>query len=159
MEAVIVGHQAPLEPDVGPELERAIARLRLSGRVRLVGSMTQPELFDEYRRASVFCLPCRVADSGDRDGIPNVMVEAMACGVPVVGTDVSGLPELVVSGENGILVPPEDPESVAEALARLYREPDLAGALGDRAEATVRERFDGDRLARELAMLFREATA
>jgi glycosyltransferase involved in cell wall biosynthesis len=159
VEAVIVGHRAPLEPEVGPELESAISTLGLDGRVRLVGSMTQAELFDEYRRASAFCLPCRVVDSGDRDGIPNVMVEAMACGVPVVGTEVSGLPELVVSGRNGLLVPPEDPQAVADALARLYADPELARALGRRAEETVRERFDGDALARELATLFREATA
>jgi glycosyltransferase involved in cell wall biosynthesis len=159
VEAVIVGHRAPLEPEVGPELQRAVSELGLEQRVHLAGSMSQAQLFEEYRRASAFCLPCRVADSGDRDGIPNVMVEAMACGLPVVGTDVSGLPELVVPGENGLLVPPEDSEAVAEALARLYLDPDFARALGRRAETTVRERFDGDRLAGELATLFREATA
>ena len=159
VEVVIVGHPAPLEPDVGPALERAISELGLAGRVHLVGAMSQAALFDEYRRASAFCLPCRVADSGDRDGIPNVMVEAMACGVPVVGTEVSGLPELVEAERNGLLVPPDDPEAVAEALLRLYSDSELARALGRRAEMTVRERFDGDRLARELATLFREATA
>ena len=159
VEAVIVGHRAPLEPEVGPQLERAIAELGLDGRVHLLGSMTQAQLFEEYRRASAFCLPCRVAGSGDRDGIPNVMVEAMACGVPVIGTEVSGLPELVVSGRNGLLVPPEDPGAVAEALVRLYREPDYARELGREAEKTVRERFDGERLATELASLFREAAA
>ena len=159
VEAVIVGHQAPLEPEVGPELERAVSDLGLTGRVHLLGSMTQRQLFDEYRRASAFCLPCRVADSGDRDGIPNVMVEAMACGLPVVGTDVSGLPELVVSGRNGLLVPPESPEAVAEALASLYEDTSLARALGMRAQASVRQRFDGDLLARELASLFRETAA
>jgi glycosyltransferase involved in cell wall biosynthesis len=159
VEAVIVGHPAPLEPEVGPELERSIAAFGLDGRAHLVGAMTQAELFDEYRRASAFCLPCRVADSGDRDGIPNVMVEAMACGLPVVGTEVSGLPELVEPERNGLLVPPEDPKAVAEALARLYNDPELARALGRRAEETVRERFDGDSLTRELATLFREATA
>ena len=159
VEAVIVGHQAPLEPEVGPELERAVSELGLAGRLHLLGSMTQRQLFDEYRRASAFCLPCRVADSGDRDGIPNVMVEAMACGLPVVGTQVSGIPELVVSGQNGLLVAPEDPEAVAEALVRLYEDPRLARSLGMRAKATVRERFDGDLLVRELASLFREAAA
>jgi glycosyltransferase involved in cell wall biosynthesis len=159
LEAVIVGHDAPLEPEVRPSLERRIAELGLDGRVRLLPSMTQAELYDEYRRASAFCLPCRVAGSGDRDGIPNVMVEAMACGLPVVGTEVSGIPELVVSGRNGLLVPPDDPTAVAAALTRLYREPDLARGLGAEAEATVRERFDGDELVRELAELFREATA
>jgi glycosyltransferase involved in cell wall biosynthesis len=159
VEAVIVGHPAPLEPEVGPRLERRIEELGLGGRVHLLGSMAQSELFDEYRRASAFCLPCRVADSGDRDGIPNVMVEAMACAVPVVTTSVSGIPELVLPGHNGLLVPPEDPEAVAEELVRLYREPALARRLGREAAATVRARFDGDRLVEELATLFREATA
>jgi glycosyltransferase involved in cell wall biosynthesis len=159
VEAVIVGHKAPLEPEVGPRLEQRISELGLDGRVRLVEPMAQSELFDEYRRASAFCLPCRVADSGDRDGIPNVMVEAMACAVPVVSTSVSGIPELVLPGRNGLLVPPEDPEAVADELVRLHRDPELARSLGREAAATVRARFDGDRLVGELATLFREATA
>jgi glycosyltransferase involved in cell wall biosynthesis len=159
VEALIVGHAAPLEPEVGPQLERAIAALGLAGRVRLVGSMTQAALYEEYRRASAFCLPCRVAESGDRDGIPNVLVEAMACAVPVVSTDVSGIPELVVTESNGLLVPPEDPAAIADALLRLYEDPRLAHRLGREAESFVQQRFDGDRLATELARLFREATA
>jgi glycosyltransferase involved in cell wall biosynthesis len=158
-EAVIVGHVAPHESEVGPALEQQIRALGLRGHVRIVGSMTQAELLDEYRRSSVFCLPCRVADSGDRDGIPNVLVEAMACAVPVVSTDVSGIPELVVDGENGLLVPPEDPVAVADALQRLHVDPALARRLGEHAEATVRAGFDGEQLAGQLARLFREAAA
>jgi glycosyltransferase involved in cell wall biosynthesis len=158
VEAVIVGHAAPLEPEVGPRLERQISKLGLDGRVHLLAPMSQAQLFDEYRRCNAFCLPCRVADSGDRDGIPNVMVEAMACGVPVVSTNVSGIPELVVQGVNGLLVPPDDPAAAADALLLLYGDHELAAGLGREAEATVRERFDGDRLADELAALFREAT-
>jgi glycosyltransferase involved in cell wall biosynthesis len=80
----------------------------------------------------------------------------MACGLPVVSTEVSGIPELVVPAVNGLLVPPEDPGAVADALLRLYRDQQLARRLGREAQATVRERFDGDRLAAELATLFRE---
>jgi glycosyltransferase involved in cell wall biosynthesis len=159
VEAVIVGHPAPLEPEVGPQLEAQIATLGLTDRVRLVGSIAQSQLYEEYLRSSVFCLPCRIAETGDRDGIPNVMVEAMACGVPVVGTNVSAIPELVVSGSNGLLVPPEDPCALAEALLQLHRDPELGRRLGADAVATVRARFDGDRLADELVTLFREAAA
>jgi glycosyltransferase involved in cell wall biosynthesis len=144
---------------VGPELEAQIGTLGLAGRVRLVGSMAQSELYEEYRQASAFCLPCRIAETGDRDGIPNVMVEAMACGVPVVSTNVSAIPELVTSGSNGLLVPPEDPRAVADALLRLHGDPDLTRRLGAEAVATVRARFDGDRLVDELVTLFREAAA
>ncbi len=73
------------------------------------GACSQPELLRLYRDATLFALACRVADDGDRDGIPNVLVEAMAAGLPVVATAISGIPELVHDGENGLLVPPERP--------------------------------------------------
>jgi glycosyltransferase involved in cell wall biosynthesis len=90
---------------VDDDLRRRIARLGLEGRVRMLGQVGQPDLFEHYRTATVFCLPCRVLDNGDRDGIPNVLLEAMACGVPVVTTPVSGIPELVDDGRNGLLIP------------------------------------------------------
>ena len=100
-----------------------------------------------------------MAEDGDRDGIPNVLIEAMACGLPVITTGVSGIPELVVDGVNGLLVPPEDAPALADAMVRLHRDPDLAQRLGREAEAAVRARFDGERLAARLALLFRPAVA
>jgi len=143
----------------GPEVEQRIAARGIVDAVRLVGPLGQAALLDEYLGATVFCLPCRVADDGDRDGIPNVLVEAMACGLPVVTTAVSGIPELVVDGVTGLLVPAEDPQALADAMLRLHRDPDLARRLGGAAEAAVRERFDGERLAAGLARLFRPAVA
>jgi glycosyltransferase involved in cell wall biosynthesis len=143
----------------GDELRRRIAAHGLEERVRLDGVMSQRELYDAYRASSALCLPCRVTDNGDRDGIPNVLVEAMACAVPVVTTPVSGIPELVVDGRNGLLVPPGDAPALAAALVRLHGSRDLAESLGDEGRRTVRERFDGDRLVGQLADLFREALA
>ena len=155
VEAAIVG-----EPDdQEDELRRLIDANGLSGVVSLAGPLSQQELRSEYERATAFCLPCRVLSSGDRDGIPNVLVEAMACGLPVVTTPVSGIPELVSDGVNGLLVPPDDATAVAFALQRLHGDPELARRLGADGRETVARRFDGDRLARELADLFREAAA
>ena len=151
-EAVIVGEHGEHEA----EIRRRIEALGLGDSVRLAGPMEQTRLFEEYRSAGVFCLPCRVLENGDRDGIPNVLMEAMACGLPVVTTPVSGIPEIIRDGVNGRLVPPDDPAALADALLRLDADQQLAQSLSAQARATVRERFDGERFAAELAALFRE---
>ena len=101
---------------------------------------------DEYRRAGALCMPCRLLPT-DRDGIPNVLVEAMAAGAPVVATAVSGIPELVEHEVNGLLIPPDDPEALADALLRLHDDPELTATLTRNGRETVKERFDGERLA------------
>ena len=136
-------------------LRRRITGHGLDGDVRLAGTVSQDVLLDELARATVFCLPCRVLSDGDRDGIPNVLVEAMAAGVPVVTTAISGIPELVEDGVNGLLVPPDDPERLADAVLRLHADPALRERLTAAGRATVRARFDGDALAARLAGLFR----
>jgi glycosyltransferase involved in cell wall biosynthesis len=145
--------------EVANELGRRIARRGLDRRVRLAGSMSQASLLAEYLGSTLFCLPCRVLGNGDRDGIPNVLVEAMAAGLPVVTTRVSGIPELVEDGVNGLLVEPDDPKALAEALLRAHGDAELRERLSAAGEATVRDRFDGERLAESMAGLFREVLA
>jgi glycosyltransferase involved in cell wall biosynthesis len=154
-EAVIVGP----DDDAGPKLRARIAELGLGDRIRLEGQMSQAELYDEYRHASAFCLPCRILDNGDRDGIPNVLAEAMAAGAPVVTTPISGIPEIVRDGENGLLVAPDDPTAVADAVVRLREDRALAGRISAQARATVERELDGERLAGTLGTLFREVIA
>jgi glycosyltransferase involved in cell wall biosynthesis len=151
---IIIGEQGEHES----EIRQRIAHHRLDGHVQLLGPVTQRELFAEYRRSSVFCLPCRVLENGDRDGIPNVLMEAMACGLPIISTTVSGIPEIVSHGVNGLLVPPDDALSLAEALLRLKRDPLLGQRLSREASRTVSEKFDGEKFANQLASLFTEAT-
>ncbi len=151
-EALIVGQ----DDKHGDAIRARVKALGLEQKVQLPGAMGPPELLDQYRRASALCMPCRVLEN-DRDGIPNVLVEAMAAGTPVVATGVSGIPELVAHESNGLLVAPDDPEALADALLRLHDDPELTRRLTENARATVRERFDGDRLAHRLADLFREA--
>ena len=136
-------------------VQERIGQRGIERQVHLLGPMTQAGLYDEYRRATVFCLPCRISADGDRDGIPNVLVEAMASGVPVVTTDVSGIPEVVAHERTGLVVPPDDPAATAEALLRIHRDAALARRVAEAGRALVRTRFDGDRLIGELYSLFK----
>jgi glycosyltransferase involved in cell wall biosynthesis len=149
-DATIVGERG----DQSEALAAAIERCGLQPHVELLGPMAQTDLLRALRGATVFCLPCRVSDDGDRDGIPNVLVEAMAAGLPVVTTGVSGIPELVEHEVTGLLVRPDDPAQTADALMRIDRDRALAARLAMNARAVVAERFDGDRLIGELFTLF-----
>jgi glycosyltransferase involved in cell wall biosynthesis len=153
-EAAIVGPDG----EHGEAVRRRIAELGLADRIELPGAMEQAALCDEYRRADALCQPCRLLDA-DRDGIPNVLVEAMACATPVVTTGVSGIPELVSDGVNGLLVEPDDHVALADAIERLRADRALAERLGRAGADTVRERFDGEQLAGRLVHLFRGAPA
>jgi ABC-type multidrug transport system fused ATPase/permease subunit/glycosyltransferase involved in cell wall biosynthesis len=149
-ETLIIGETGEHET----ELRNLIALHGLETHVTLAGPTTQANLLREYQRATIFCLPCRILENGDRDGIPNVLMEAMSCGLPVVTTHVSGIPELVRNEVNGLLVRPDDVESLAQALRRIYENPDRAASLGSEAAKTISERFDGERTTLELARLF-----
>src|SRR5690606_14926326 len=107
------------------------------------------------RRADLFVLPCRIAADGDRDGLPNVLVEAASQRLACISTAVSGVPELIDDGETGLLVPPEDPRALADAIARAVRDPDLRSRLGAAGEKRVREAFDYRTSIATLSALFR----
>jgi glycosyltransferase involved in cell wall biosynthesis len=152
-ESLIIGE----EGDHSNEIRRRIAAHRLEQSVQLAGPMSQARLFEEYKQATMFCLPCRVLEDGDRDGIPNVLVEAMACGLPVITTGISGIPEVIKDGINGLLVPTENPEALADALIRIGQNKSLANHLSIEAQSTVTEHFDGEQFAVQLAAIFKEA--
>ena len=142
----------------GPERERLeamIAELSLEDRVSLPGSCDQEGVLQAYHRATVFALPCRVLENGDRDGIPNVLLEAMAVELPIVSSAISGIPELINDERNGLLVSERDPVALAAALDRLIQDADLRARLGSRARATVVRHFDRGANVRKLSDLFR----
>ena len=151
-EAAIVGQ----EDKHSPAIQERIAQHGLEQHVHLPGPMGQDDLLREYRRASALCMPSRLLPD-DRDGIPNVLVEAMAAGTPVIASAVSGIPELVEHEVNGLLVAPEDAEALADSLLRLHDDPALAATLAGSGRETVASRFDGPQQAVRLAKLFQAA--
>jgi len=132
----IVG-DGPLRAD----LEAQAERLGITDRVRLLGSLGADGVGAAYHRATIMALPCRRDSNGDQDGLPVSLVEAMATGVPVVSTPVSGIPELIEDGVSGLLVPPDDPHALTAALARILDDDGLRAALGA-AGRQVAETYD-----------------
>lgn len=123
-------------------LEQAISAAGLDGVMTLRGALSHDEVKEAYRRAEVFVLPCVVGADGDRDGIPNVILEAMASGLPVVSTDHSGIPEAVEDGVSGFLVAPQDAAALTRALGGLLDDPDLRGRFGEMGRKLVADAFD-----------------
>jgi glycosyltransferase involved in cell wall biosynthesis len=129
----------------GPQeaaLRSLIAELNLSDHVQLAGPRPQDEIVAAYRRAALFVLPCVVGVDGNRDGLPTVLLEAMAMHIPVVSTDLTGVPEIVEDGITGLLVPQNDPAALAAALARLLSDPALREQMGRAARAKAAREFD-----------------
>ncbi|MCC6209524.1 MAG: glycosyltransferase, partial [Burkholderiales bacterium] len=121
---------------------KALAReLGLESRIEWLGARTQTELLAQYRAADLFALASRVAGDGDRDGLPNVLLEAQSQGLACVATRVSGIPELIEDGVTGVLVAPESSEEFARALGALIADPGRRAALGEAGRRRVAERF------------------
>jgi glycosyltransferase involved in cell wall biosynthesis len=131
----------------GPLAERLkeqARRLGIADRVAWHGAQDRAFIFSLLRRADLFVLPSLLARSGDRDGLPNVLMEAQAFAVPVLATDVSGIPELVTHGKTGWLVPERDPVALAIALRRLMDDSELRLRLARAGAKNVREKFSTD---------------
>ncbi len=147
----IVG-DGPLRED----LLAQVSALDLSGCVELVGVMRQEQLIPTLGEASVVVLPCLVSRSGDRDGLPTVLLEAMALGRPVVTTTVSGGPEIVAHGETGLLVEPQNAMALAASIEVLLGDPQAADKMGRAGRRRAERLFSLERNAGALAALFEE---
>jgi glycosyltransferase involved in cell wall biosynthesis len=145
--------------DQEARLRGMIARYDLAGCVNMVGSMPHERLMERMRTAAMVVLPSVETRTGYMDGIPNLLIESLALEVPVVSTRISGIPELVVDGETGVLVPPGDVHALADAIESLIRNPDHGRTLGRQGRARVAERFDLETNARDLAGRFERILA
>ena len=124
-----------------PRLKRQAQRDGLSGRITWMGPQPQETVLAQYRAADAFVLACRIADDGDRDGLPNVLMEAQSQGLACLSTAVSAIPELIVADQTGLLVAPGDGAALAAALARLIADAELRQRLGDAGAERVRAAF------------------
>lgn len=129
----------------GPDLrslQRLAAARGVAHRIDWMGAQPQGGVLASLRAADLFALAPRILTSGDRDGLPNVLMEAQSQGLAVVATDVSGVPELVVNRETGLLVPPDDAPALAAALLTLIRDPARRNAMGKAGEKRMHAMFD-----------------
>ncbi len=135
-------------------LRQQAAALGVAGRIRWTGQLDQPAVRALYRESDLFVLAPRVAPDGDRDGLPNVVVEALSQGLPVVATRVAALGEIVEDGVNGRLVPPEDPAALAKAVGALVRDPPGRRRLGAAGLRRVARGWDLEAGVDRLVTLF-----
>lgn len=123
------------------KLRAQAERLGIADRIEWFGALPQGDVIERYREADLFVLASRVGDDGDRDGLPNVLMEAQSQGLACVATDVSAIPELIEDGETGLLVPSENAEALSSAIAGLVQDPERRLFLGRRGETRVRSAF------------------
>lgn len=150
-QCVIVGAGA-----LEPSLRALIGQLGLEDVVVLAGHQTQAWVKDRLSQTDVFVLACTVTDDGDRDGIPVSMMEALAMGVPVISTPVTGIPELIRHEETGLLVPERDVNCLAAAIKRLAQDAVLRETLARQGRIKVEKEYDIQKNASRLLDLFQQ---
>jgi glycosyltransferase involved in cell wall biosynthesis len=131
--------------DLAAALKTEAERLGLADRIEWRGPQPQDVVLAAYREADVFALASRIADDGDRDGLPNVLMEAQSQELACLATKVSAIPELIRDGETGLLVPPQDPTAMTAALIGLIQDPQLRTRLGTAGAKLVRRDFSMER--------------
>lgn len=127
----------PLEAELSAQIER----LALGDRVALIGARPQGDVRVLMQQAAIFVAPCVVGTDGNRDGLPTVLLEAMALGTPCIATDVTGIPEVLHDGETGLMVPQHAPAEVADAIERLLDDPELGLRLAASARRLIEQDF------------------
>jgi len=143
----------------GDDLNEVLALIRdlgLSDSCKWVGTLAHEHVLDYYRRSDLFVLGCEQAANGDRDGIPNVFVESLAMGLPVVGTRLSAIPELIWDGKTGLLVQPGDDEEMARAMQRILTDTQLREQIISSGKKRVRQAFNNRVLIKDLFSVYQK---
>lgn len=140
------------------ELQSQINKYGLQNVVKLLGAFEQNQVLRSFKESDIFSLPCVIARNGDRDGIPVVLMEAMACQLPVVTTGVTGIPDLVHDGETGLLVAQRNASELADALQCLVGDSGLRLRLGENGRQKVLEEFNIQLNVVKMAAIFRQVS-
>jgi len=135
-----------------------IKTLGLENECKWLGTQTHEEVLKQFKKSDLFVLGCEIAPNGDRDGIPNVLVESLAMGVPALSPHISAIPEILINEKTGLTVNPKDPEAMALAMERLLTDEKLREHLIKSGKELVASKFDNKLLTHELAEIFRTQT-
>ncbi len=141
------------------DLRQQIVERELHTCVELLGPRPQADVSRLIQEAAVLAAPCVIAADGNRDGLPTVLLEAMALGTPCIATDVTGIPEVVRHGQTGMIVPQRDPPAIAAAIKRLLLDPRLAVQLAGQARRLIESQFDVHRNASQIRAIFAAANS
>jgi glycosyltransferase involved in cell wall biosynthesis len=152
---IVGGLEQELYMNYFVQLQTIHRQLQLSNHVFFTGRLNFEDVCKKYSEADIFVLPCVIAEDGSRDIIPNALLEAMAMQLAVVSTTITGVPEIVDDGENGLLVPPANEEALANAIGRLIDQPDLRARLGENARGKIEQTFDISKNIQEYVRLFK----
>ena len=131
-----------------------IRELNLQKNCQLLGTQTHTQVLDYFRKSDLFVLGCEIAKNGDRDGIPNVLVESLAMGVPAISTNVSAIPEIIENNNTGLIVPPSDSKSLAAGMERLLTDQELRQRCITTGQNKVKSGFDNQTWTKQLAEIF-----
>jgi glycosyltransferase involved in cell wall biosynthesis len=145
------------EGSQGAALESLIEDLDMEGTIRLMGAVSHEKVIEQMRTSTIFALASRETPDGDRDGIPNVLLEAAAVGLPIVATDAGSIPEFVNHDATGCLVPQNSPDALADALATLVSDAELQNRLRRKARQKVETEFEITNQTGQLLSLFASA--
>jgi len=140
------------------DLQEQIKDLDLSGYVKLCGPMSQSDVKQKLRQARLLAAPCVHAENNDRDGLPTILLEAMALGTPCISTPVTGIPEVLKPGETGLMVAERDANALAAACERLLADQQLCSELARNGRRLIEDQFDIDKNTEEIRALFSSMT-
>ncbi len=157
-QGIAIKHVLIGDGDDREDILKLIRSLDLEDECTLLGTRTHKEVLNQFKESDLFVLGCEIAKNGDRDGIPNVLVESLAMGVPAISTTVSAIPEILQHGKTGLTVPPSNPEELAKGIIKILQDNDFRKEIIANGKSWVSEQFDNRKWLLRLADVFDSET-